>query len=192
MKAHVLAVSITALALGLLLTACSSRACRPCDDARVPDRQFLVLQARPIPDPQAGITQVFVDGKIVSVPGRERVQVLDRVASVAGTAAPVWSAESPAQDVSFGPQARELNSPKILAIDGQDATVFVGENNEDGSIRNGWHLAITPTVRSEQIHMTVAYQHHEDGKLIDSVPPTAISGPAGRVFIIESRPARTQ
>lgn len=180
--------AVSTLALGLVLGACSSRPCRPCLDPHVPHRQFLVLQARSIPDPQSGVTQVFVDGKVVSVPGREPVEVLDRAAPVAGTAAPVWLVENELRADAFGPRAREVNSPKLLAVDGQDATVSVREDNPDGSIHRGWDLSITPTVRSAQIQLAVAYHRYQDGRLVDSVPVTSVRGPAGRVFIIESRP----
>jgi hypothetical protein len=134
--------------------------------------------------------QVFIDGRVLSVPGRERLPALDEAAPVPVETAPVWSAGTRVQEVSFGPQVRELSLPKVLAVDGQDATVYVGEFNNDGDVWSGWHLAITPTVRSDEIHMTVSYRHHEAGRLIDTVPATSISGPPGRVFILESRPPR--
>lgn len=188
MKTTASTTLVAGLALGLLLAGCSSRPCRPCADPGAPPRTFLVLNAKPVPDPECGFMQVFVDGRVVSVSARERLLVLEESTRVRVETVPVWSAGTRVQDVSFGPQERELSLPKILAVDGQDATVYVGEYNEEGSVWSGWHLAITPTVRADEIHMTVSYGHHEAGRLIDVVPATSISGPADRTFIIESRP----
>jgi hypothetical protein len=125
---------------------------------------------------------------VVTVPGGRRIQTLEESARVEGKPSPVWLAGSQVPDAAFGRGARVVSGPKILALDGQDATVFVGESNRDGSIRSGWQLEVTPRIHAEQVHMTVAYRHHEGGRLVDSVPATPIEGPAGRVFILESRP----
>jgi hypothetical protein len=174
---------------GLLLSACSSTRC-PETSCGEPVRHFVVLRATPVADPSDGTPQVFVDSRVVTVPGTGRIRALDEAAGVEAATTPVWLAGTEIPVASFGERARLVAAPKILALDGQDATVLVGENAADGSLRDGWHLEVTPTIRSEQVHLTVAYRHHEAGRLVDSVPSTPLEATAGRVFILESLPTR--
>lgn len=175
--------------VALLAAACSSSVCcpraTPCSEAV---RRFVVLRPTPVADPQGGPSQVFIDVSVVAVPVSGRIQALEESARIDSKPAPVWLAGTQLPDASFGAGVRVVAAPKLLAIDGQEATVFVGEHNKDGTIHSGWHLRVTPMIRSDQVHMTVAYRHHEGGRLVDSVPATPLEGPVGRVFIIESRP----
>lgn len=177
--------SLLAVVVGLSVAACSSSSRRCCVSACEPSRQFLVLQAKPVAHADEG-THVLLECRVVTVPGQGRIQALDEAGHAGVAAAPVWVSDRQADDLSFGPRARVVNAPSILAVDGQDATMFVGDHH-DGPVRSGWHLAVTPTIVADRIHMTVAYRHHEAGRLVHAVPAMSIDGPPGRVFIIESR-----
>lgn len=174
---------------GLVATACSSVCC-PRATERADARRFVVLAARTIADPQAGVDQVFVDSEVLTVRPGEPVAALNALQQLGGTAAPVWVAKSEKVEGLLGPRARVDARPKMLALDGQTATVFIGETMGDGSPSSGWDIEVTPRVQRETIHMAVAYRHYRGGRLLDTVPATSLEVPAGTVVIIESLPPR--
>lgn len=183
------------LVLAVLAPACSPARCRTApacyrsglrpSAVRPAARRFLVLRAKPLPE-----AQLLIEGTIVEVAAAGRVAVLDRAEPVAGTAAPTWMGGTDAPDVLFGPTARVVHAPRMLVLDGQDATLFIGTSQADGSMHDGWHMSVTPTLQGERIQMVVGYQRRDAGKLVDAVAKTTITGPAGRVFILESLPVR--
>lgn len=179
--------------LGLLASACSSRrACTPRGCAATPaapiargisERQFLVLRARSVGD-----DQVLVDASVVAVATRGPIPALQGASPVAGTPGPAWMGGTQAPDVVFGSDARLLNAPMVLALNGQTATLDVGAAPQDAALANGWHLAVTPTMGPDSIALLVEYRQHEGGRVTRSVPATTLSGPGGRGFILEALP----
>jgi hypothetical protein len=178
-------LSILITLLGFVATACSSVCCPPAAQ-KADARRFLVLRAKHIPDPQAGTDQVFVDSEVLTIREGESVSALGSSQRVEGTDAPVWVASSDQVEGVLGPRARVDARPKMLALDGQTATVFVGETAGDGSPSSGWNIEVTPRVQSDTIRMAVTYRHYAGGRLLDTVPATSLDVPAGKVVIIES------
>lgn len=180
--------SLLAGLMGLLAAACSSVCCPP-ETHRAEPRRFVVLQATPLPGPQGGPGQILVDARVLTVHGGGAVDDLAASERIDCPTAPVWVAGTQELDAGFGAVAGADAKPRILALDGQSATIVLGETLSDSCLPpSRWHIEVTPTVRSEAVHMAVAYRHYEGGRLLDSVPTTSLEGLAGRVFIIESLP----
>jgi len=179
--------SLLAGLMGLLATACSSVCCPPethCADTR----RFVVLQAKLLAGSPGGPEQILVDARVLTVHGGGSIDALAASERIDCPTAPVWVAGTQELDAGLGAVAGTDAKPRILALDGQPAIMFLSETLPDGSLPSGWHIEVTPTVRSEAVHMAVAYRHYEGGRLVDFVPTISLEGPAGRVFIIESLP----
>jgi hypothetical protein len=104
-----------AIACSILLAGCAARC--PCETPGLPP--FPALAAEPPAAPSA--TQVFLDAEVIRVSGAGPERVAGRVLSDSERHDLV-GAHRRRQD------ARVLTSPKVLVLDGQDATIFLGED----------------------------------------------------------------
>ena len=213
-----------ALALALLAVACARRPVTWVDagpDPVADAREFVLMRVERVPTagPKDDVPQWLVHVKVV---GHDRDGPLPHpeVAESKGIGEGVWEADSSNVAALFGdgPTAgrRTLQSPKMLVLDGQRGTVFIGETKtpaelEDAGVRDvgvrmhgssedmlaesvhaGTELVVTPTASEEGAVTTrVRYRRWHAGDLVREVPATSLRMTTGKTYVFEA-PRRVQ
>jgi hypothetical protein len=157
----------------------------------VAGRQFVVVQATPLSADREGRRQVLIEASLWSVPSGGPIEAIDRAKRLGISEAPVWLADAPAGGVTFGAGSRVEQQPSVVTTEEDEATIQVGESTGDGVTANSTRIKVTPAYESDGA-LTLGFRldHFDHGRLVHAVPPTQLSAPTGRVYIIESLPVR--
>jgi D-serine deaminase-like pyridoxal phosphate-dependent protein len=161
---------------------------RPC--APPGPRHFLVLRATPMPRGADEEPTAFVETSVVEVSRPGALTALRAARPLASDGAPAWLAGPGEPDATFGPGARVLTSPRIVAIQEQMATVFVGEADREGAPAAGYRIEVTPTRVGAETRLVAGYALWQGGRVVQQVPRTTLEAPAGGVFLVEALPPR--
>jgi hypothetical protein len=190
---------LIALGLALVLGGCCCP--QPCDRAATastttasvtaPTRQFLVVRCTVLTKRgEDGRRQILLESSLISVGHAGTIEALEKAERTEEKAAPVWLAGAEVPEATFGEPFEVLIKPSLVTLDGDEATVQVGEIGGPGGRRSSSELNASPTWRAGQVDIKVAFAHHRAGALTSRIPEVTLRTPDRRVFIIEVLPAR--
>lgn len=149
-------------------------------------RRFVVLRATPMEKNDEGKRQLLVEASVVAVERDGPIDAIDKAQRLATQAAPAWLAGHQAPDVTFGADSRVEERPSVVTAEEEEATIQVGEETAAGLVSVS-EIKVTPTFDAAgSVTLAFSYEHRKRGRLVYTVPQVALTGPAGRVFIVEA------
>ena len=154
-------------------------------------RRFIVVRATRMGLSEDGRRQLLIESSVVAVRRAGPIDAIDRAERLAVGEAPVWLAGTQVPDATFGAHSEVVQRPSVVTQEDDEATIQVAETSGDGADRNMSEIHAVPSYdASGGMTLTFRYDHYDHGRHAFTVPPVALTGPAGRVFIIEALPLR--
>lgn len=171
------------LVLALLVCACRSRP-RARSAATTGQQQYVVLRMRQTPDLRDD-GAYFIESHVVS--SSQSAASLQRQLRRVPADEDVEASQEALQAALRRSGARVLQAPLMLVLEGQEGTVFIGENDRAGKIVDGFSMALTASQGPESPTVQVSYQTWRKGALIHYLDPTHVSAPLDEVIVLRSQ-----